>query len=299
MRLSELKENLPFTKRYRTENGINVFKCNLRELKENEAYDMALRYRHFIRDGLYLEIAYSFSGNDLNELLSEKRNASEIFDELRITEGISKEEFDRKVELKKQLSEDTYIVCTDNTLPSESKLLMADNYMTDNFKVRQLYDAFVKDIKFNEFDKLKSYRLSLSFDMPSIMVETLNNEFDDHGNLIKSVLNIFNTNTEITKCGYDKYGRIQCKKYILNDELIYIDNYRYKGNLRYRDMIMPDGEIEKHDITLMEDGYPLIQTSSSISSKYGSIEGIMTFDYVDDDVILESIHIVPSNFVEL
>ena len=299
MRLSELKGNLPFTKRYKTESGIHTFKCDLRELREGEIYDMILRYRCFIRDGLYVEISYSFSGNDLNELLSEKRNVLEIFDELRITEGLSDERFNEILELKKQYCEDTYIVCTDETLPSESKLLMCRNYMTDTFKVRQLYEKIVKEIKFNDFDKLESYTISLSTGLPIIMVETLNNKFDKNGNLIRSELNTFNTNTEITECSYDECNRMTLKKYILNDKLVYVDKYKYMDNLRYRDMITPDEVLESHDIALMEDDLPILETSYSIS-KHGSTEGITTFEYVGNgDVIIDSINVVPSKVVEL
>ena len=300
MRLSELKGNLPFTKRYRTENGINAFKCGLRELQEGEVYDMIIRYRCFIRDGLYVETSYSFSGNDLNELLSEKRSALELFEELRIVDGISDEEFNKLVELKKQYCEDVYIVCTDDTMPSESKLAMSRNYMSDNFRVRQLYEHFVNEIKFNDFNKLESYTITLNnFGMPIIMREILNNEFDEHGNLIRSEMNTFNTNKEVTECAYDEYNRMILKKYILNDELIYVDKYRYDGNLRYCDMITPDGKLESHDIALMDDGMPILQTSCSIS-KYGTTEGITTFDYLENgDAMIDSITIVPSEVVEL
>ena len=301
MRLSELKGNLPLTKRYRTDdNGIGVFKTDLRELHEGEVYDMILRYRCIIRDGLYVETSYAFSGNDLDELLSEKRSALEIFDELRIRDD-DEDDFNKKVELKKELCEDTYIACTDETLPSsEAKVLMCRNYTSDTFKVKQLYDKSVKEIKFNDFDKLESYTITLNnFGLPIILTETLNNEFDENGNLIKSVLNTFNTNTEITECAYDECNRMLLKKYILNDKLIYVDKYRYVGNLRYCDMITPDGKLESHDIALMDDGLPLIQTSCSIS-KYGITEGITTFDYIENgDAIIESIHIVPSEVVEL
>mgnify|MGYP007039776734 CR=1 FL=1 len=300
MRLSELKGNLPFTKRYRTENGINAFKCGLRELQEGEVYDMIIRYRCFIRDGLYVETSYSFSGNDLNELLSEKRNALELFEELRIVDGISDEEFNKLVEMKKQYCEDVYIVCTDDTMPSESKLAMSRNYMSDNFRVRQLYEHFVNEIKFNDFNKLQSYTITLNnFGMPIIMREILNNEFDENGNLIRSEMNTFNTNKEVTECAYDEYNRMILKKYILNDELIYVDKYRYDGNLRYCDMITPDGKLETHDIALMDDGLPILQTSSAIS-KYGTTEGITTFDYLENgDVMIDSITITPSEVVEL
>lgn len=300
MRLSELKGNLPFIKRYISDdNGIGVFKCDLRELHEGEVYDMILRYRCFIREGLYVETSYSFSGNNLDELLSEKRNALEIYDELRIRDDLTEEEFNEKVELKKQMCEDTYMVCTDETIPSESKLLMSKNYTSENFRVKQLYDPFVKDIRFNDFDKLESYTISLNFGLPIIMTETLKNDFDKNGNLIKSELNTFNTNNEITQCAYDESNRITLKKYILNDELVYVDKYRYEGNLRYCDMITPDGKLESHDITLMDDGLPLMQTTCSIS-KYGTTEGIVTFDYIENgDAIIESIVIVPSEVVEL
>lgn len=300
MRLSELKGNLPFTKRYRTENGIGAFKCDLRELHEGEVYDMILRYRCFIREGLYVETSYAFSGNDLDELLSEKRSALEIFDELRIRDD-DEDEFNKKVELKKELCEDTYIACTDETLPSsEAKVLMCRNYTSDTFKVKQLYDKCVKEIKFNDFDKLESYTITLNnFGLPIILTETLNNEFDKNGNLIKSVLNTFNTNTEITECAYDEYNRMLFKKCILNDDLVYVDKYRYVGNLRYCDMITPDGKLESHDIALMDDGLPIIQTSCT-TSKIGTTEGITTFEYVENgDAIIESIHIVPSEVVEL
>lgn len=299
MRLSELKGNLPLTKRYRTENGIGVFKCDLRELHDGEVYDMLLRYRCYIRDGLYVETSYSFSGNDLDELLSEKRSALEIYDELRIRDDLTEEEFNERVELKKQICEDTYMVCTDETIPSESKLLMSRNYTSDNFRVKQLYDPFVKEIKFNNFDKLESYTISLNFGLPMIMTETLKNDFDVNGNLIKSELNTFNTNNEVTKCAYDECNRMLLKKYILNDKLVYVDKYRYDDNLRYCDMSTPDETLESHDIALMDDGLPIIQTSRSIS-KYGTTEGITTFDYIDNgDVAIESIYIVPSEVVEL
>ena len=299
MRLSELKGNLPLTKRYRTENGIGVFKCDLRELHDGEVYDMLLRYRCYIRDGLYVETSYSFSGNDLDELLSEKRSALEIYDELRIRDDLTEEEFNERVELKKQVCEDTYMVCTDETIPSESKLLMSRNYTSDNFRVKQLYDPFVKEIKFNNFDKLESYTISLNFGLPMIMTETLKNDFDVNGNLIKSELNTFNTNNEVTKCAYDECNRMLLKKYILNDKLVYVDKYRYDDNLRYCDMSTPDETLESHDIALMDDGLPIIQTSRSIS-KYGTTEGITTFDYIDNgDVAIESIYIVPSEVVEL
>lgn len=299
MRLSELKGNLPLTKRYRTENGIGVFKCDLRELHDGEVYDMLLRYRCYIRDGLYVETSYSFSGNDLDELLSEKRSALEIYDELRIRDDLTEEEFNERVELKKQICEDTYMVCTDETIPSESKLLMSRNYTSDNFRVKQLYDPFVKEIKFNNFDKLESYTISLNFGLPMIMTETLKNDFDVNGNLIKSELNTFNTNNEVTKCAYDECNRMLLKKYILNDKLVYVDKYRYDDNLRYCDMSTPDETLESHDIALMDDGLPIIQTSRSIS-KYDTTEGITTFDYIDNgDVAIESIYIVPSEVVEL
>lgn len=299
MRLSELKGNLPLTKRYRTENGIGVFKCDLRELHDGEVYDMLLRYRCYIRDGLYVETSYSFSGNDLDELLSEKRSALEIYDELRIRDDLTEEEFNERVELKKQICEDTYMVCTDETIPSESKLLMSRNYTSDNFRVKQLYDSFVKEIKFNDFDKLESYTISLNFGLPMIMTETLKNDFDVNGNLIKSELNTFNTNNEVTKCAYDECNRMLLKKYILNDKLVYVDKYRYEDNLRYCDMSTPDETLESHDIALMDDGLPIIQTSRSIS-KYGTTEGITTFDYIENgDVAIESIYIVPSEVVEL
>ena len=300
MRLSELNGNLPFTKRYRTENGINTFKGGLRELQEGEVYDMILRYRCFIRDGLYVETSYAFSGNDLNKLLSEKRSALELFEELRVVDGISDEEFNKLVELKKQYCEDVYIVCSDDTMPSESKLAMSRNYMSDNFKVAQLYETFVKGIKFNEFNKLESYTISLpNFGMPIILTETLNNDFDDNGNLIRSEMNTFNTNNEITECAYDEYNRMILKKYILNDELIYVEKYKYDGDLRYCDLITPDGKLETHDIALMDDGLPILQTSSAIS-KYGTTEGITTFDYLESgDVIIDSITITPSEVVEL
>lgn len=301
MRLSELKGNLPLIKRYRTDdNGIGVFKCDLRELHEGEVYDMILRYRCHIREGLYVETSYAFSGDNIDELLSEKRNALEIFEELRISEdGLSDEEFNEIIELKKQYCEDNYIVCTDETLPSESKLLMSKNYMGDNFKVKQMYDTFVKEIKFNELDKLESYTISLNFGLPIIMTETLNNDFDKNGNLIRSELNTFNTNTEITECKYDEFNRLMLKKYIFNDELVYVDKYKYIGNLRYCDMTMPDGKLESHEVRLLEDGLPIIETTHSIS-KYGSTEGITTYDYIDNgDVIIDSISIVPSEVVEL
>lgn len=300
MRLSELNGNLPFTKRYRTENGIGSFKCDLRELHDGEVYDMILRYRCFIRTGLYVETTYSFSGNDLNELLSEKRNALEIFEELRIGDNISEEEFNKLAELKKQYCEDAYIVCTDDTLPSESKLAMSRNYMTDNFKVKQLYDPFVKEIKFNDFDKLESYTITLNnFGMPIILTETLNNDFDENGNLIKSEMNTFNTNKEVTEFKYDECNRMILKKYILNEELVYVEKCRYDGNLRYCDMITPDGKLESHDITLMDDGLPILQTACAIS-KYGTTEGITVFDYLENgDVIIDSIDIAPSEVVEL
>jgi len=299
MRLSELKGNLPFTKRYKTENGINGFKCDLRELKEGEVFDMILRYRCFIREGLYVETSYSFSGNDLNKLLSEKRNAMEIFEELHITEGLSEEEFNKIVELKKQYCEDTYIACTDDTLPSESKLMMSRNYMTDTFKMKQLYDSFVKEIKFNEFDKLESYTVSLNFGLPMIMTETLKNDFDKNGNLIRSELNTFNTNTEITECVYDEQNRLINKKYTLNDKLVYVDKYKYDNGIRYCDMITPDNTLESHDIALMEDNRPILQSSYTVS-KYGCTEGITAFEYLENgDVIIDSIHIVPEEVVEL
>lgn len=300
MRLSELKGKLPFTKRYRTENGIGSFKCGLRELQEGEVYDMILRYRCIIRKGLYIETSYAFSGNDLNELLSEKRNALEIFEELRIVDGISDEEFNKIVELKKQYCEDIHIVCTDDTIPSESKLAMSRNYMSDNFKVAQLYETFVKGIKFNEFDKLESYTITLAnFGMPIILTETLNNDFDKNGNLIRSEMNTFNTNNEITECAYDEYNRMLFKKYVFNDELIYVEKYKYDGNLRYCDMMTPDGKLETHDIVLMDDGLPILQTSCSIS-KHGTTEGITTFDYLENgDVMIDSITITPSEVVEL
>lgn len=300
MRLSELKGNLPLTKRYRSENGIGVFKCDLRELHEGEVYDMILRYRCIIRDGLYVETSYAFSGNDLDELLSEKRSALEIFDELRIRDD-DEDDFNKKVELKKELCEDIYIACTDETLPSsEAKVLMCRNYTSDTFKVKQLYDKCVKEIKFNDFDKLESYTITLNnFGLPIILTETLNNEFDKNGNLIKSVLNTFNTNTEITECAYDECNRMLFKKCILNDDLVYVDKYRYVGNLRYCDMITPDGKLESHDIALMDDGLPIIQTSCT-TSKISKTEGITTFEYVENgDAIIESIHIVPSEVVEL
>lgn len=300
MRLSELNGNLPYTKRYRTENGIGGFKCELRELQKGEVYDMIVRYRCLIREGLYVETSYSFSGNDLNELLSEKRNALELFEELRVVDGISDEEFNKLVELKKQYCEDVCIVCTDDTMPSESKLAMSRNYMSDNFRVRQLYETFVKEIKFNKFDKLKSYTISLAnFGMPIILTETLNNDFDKNGNLIRSEMNTFNTNKEVTECAYDDCNRMILKKYILNDELIYIEKYIYNGNLRHCHLITPDGKLETHDIALMDDGLPILQTSSAIS-KYGTTEGITTFDYLENgDVIIDSITITPSEVVEL
>ena len=299
MRLSELKGNLPFTKRYRTENGIGAFKCDLRELHDGEVYDMILRYRCFIRTGLYVETAYSFSGNDLNELLSEKRNALEIFESLRISDDLTEEEFNKLVELKKQYCEDAYIVCTDDTLPSESKLAMSRNYMTDNFKVKQLYEQFVKEIKFNDFDKLESYTITLNnFGMPIILTETLKNYFDENGNLIRSEMNTFNTNKEVTEFKYDD-NRMLLKKYIFNDDLVYVEKYRYNGNLRYCDLITPDGKLETHDITLMDDGLPILQTACAIS-KYGTTEGITTFDYLENgDVIIDSIDIAPSEVVQL
>ena len=89
------------------------------------------------------------------------------------------------------------------------------------------------------------------------------------------------------------------KKYILNDKLVYIDKYKYMDNLRYRDTITPDEVLESHDIALMEDDLPILETSHSIS-KHGSTEGITTFEYVGNgDVIIDSINVVPSKVVEL
>lgn len=295
MRLKDLV--LPKTIVYENDGRISSFEVNLKTPNDDEAYNSILRYRSKIRDGLYVEISYSFSSKNLNDLISEKRSALDIFEEMRPKYKLNPIELNILDYDRKNMAEDVYIVCTDDTLPQESKLYMHSVYLTENFKVKELYGSTVKKLEINEFDKLESYTISFAFEC-AILSESLQNTFSKNGKVTESVLTTMNTTTQVVKNEYDDDDRLINKKFIINDKLIYEDKYRYDGCIQYCDMISDD--VESHDINLLDkEKKPIICKNSMMGDKF-STEGITVFEHLSNgDIIIESINCVPDTVIEI
>lgn len=295
MRLKDL--TLPGTITYDNNGSIGSFEVNLKAPNDGEIYDSILRYRSKIRDGLYVEISYSFSSKNLNELLSEKRSALDIFEEMRPKYKLNPIELNILNHERKNMSEDVYIVCTDDTIPQESKLYMHRAYLTENFKIKDLYGPTVKKLDINEFDKLQAYTISFAFES-AILSESLQNRFNANGKVTESIMTTMNTCTQVIKNDYDDDDRIINKKFIINDKLIYEDKYSYDGYIKYCDMSSED--VESHDIILLnKDKEPIICKNYMIGEKFKT-EGITVFEYLPNgDIIIESINCVPDTVIEI